>query len=88
MAFKLGVDRERAYHGLIAESVEDIDREREQLDDVRAINRANRRKGLDAVAARALERMDDEPQLDLEALLEAVSEPAAPVVEHRRRRVA
>jgi hypothetical protein len=30
--------------------------------------------------------MDDEPQLDFNALLEAVSEPAAPVVEHRRRR--
>jgi hypothetical protein len=33
----------------------------------------------------ALERMDDAPQLDLEALWGAVSEPTAPVVEHRRR---
>jgi hypothetical protein len=29
--------------------------------------------------------MDDAPQLDFNALLEAVSEPAAPVVEHRQR---
>jgi hypothetical protein len=36
----------------------------------------------------ALDRMDDAPQLDFNALLGAVSEAAAPVVEHRRRRVA
>jgi hypothetical protein len=29
--------------------------------------------------------MDDAPQLDLEALWDAVSEPAAPVMAHRRR---
>ena len=33
----------------------------------------------------ALERMADAPQLDFGAFLEAVSEPAAPVVKHRRR---
>jgi hypothetical protein len=32
--------------------------------------------------------MDDAPQLDFGALLEAVDAPAAPVVTHRRRRVA
>ncbi len=87
-AFRLGIDRERALFGLIAESVEDIDRERAQLDDVRAINQANRRKERDALAAAAVERMDDASQLGLNGLLEAVSEPAAPVVEHRRSRVA
>jgi hypothetical protein len=82
--FRLGIDRERSLFGLIAESVEEIDRERAQLDDVRAINAANRRKTLDDVASAALDRMDDAPQLDFGALLEAVSEPPAPVVEHRR----
>ena len=81
-AFALGVDYERALFGLIAESVEEIDAERAQLDDVRSINAANRRKTLDGAA---LDRMDDAPQLDLEALWEAVSEPAAPMVTHRRR---
>jgi hypothetical protein len=85
-AFKLGIDRERALFGLLpGVTVEDIDRERHQLDTARTINAANRRKTLDDVASAALERMDDEPQLDLEALWGAVSEPAAPVVEHRRR---
>jgi hypothetical protein len=87
-AFALGVDHERSLFGLIAESVEEIDRERAQLDDVRTINAANRRKTLDDLASAALDRMDDAPQLDFGAHLEAVSEPAAPVVEHRRRRVA
>ena len=32
MAFKLGIDYERALHGLLAETVADIDREREALD--------------------------------------------------------
>lgn len=81
-AFALGVDYERALFGLIAESVEDIDCERAQLDGVKATSR------LDDLASDALDRMDDAPQLDLEALLGAVSEPAAPVVMHRRRRVA
>jgi len=31
-SFKLGIDRLRAEHGLIAESVDDIDRERAKLD--------------------------------------------------------
>jgi hypothetical protein len=84
-AFALGVDYERALFGLIAESVEEIDAERHQLDGVKAINRANRRKTLDDATGDALERMDDAPQLDFNALLEAVNEPAAPVVEHRRR---
>jgi hypothetical protein len=81
-AFALGVDYERSLFGLIAESVEEIDTERAQLDDVRSINGANARKTLDG------DRTDDEPQLDFNALLDAVSEPAAPVVTHRRRRVA
>ena len=75
-AFKLGIDRERALFGLIPESVEDIDLERAELDMSSNINRENRRK---------TEPMDDEPQLDFGAVLEAVSEP---VVEHRRRRPA
>jgi hypothetical protein len=69
-------------------TVADVDAERVQLDDVRSINGANRRKFLDDVASAALERMDDAPQLDFGAPLEAVSEADAPVVEHRRRRVA
>jgi hypothetical protein len=85
--FRLGVDYERSLFGLIAESVEEIDRERAQLDDVRSINAANRELRKSDIAA-ALDRMDDAPQLDFNALLEAVSVPAAPVVEHRRRRVA
>jgi hypothetical protein len=83
--FRLGVDRCRAEHGLIpGVTVADVDAERAGLDDVRSINAANRHKTLDD----ALERMGDAPQLDLEALWGAVSEPAAPVVTHRRRRVA
>jgi hypothetical protein len=82
--FALGIDYERALFGLLpGVTVEEIDRERAQLDDVRSINAANRRKT--DVASAALERMDDAPQLDLEALWGAVSEPAAPVVTHRRR---
>jgi len=81
-AFALGIDYERALFGLIAESVEDIDRERAQLDDVRSINGANARK------TDAAPTVGDAPQLDLDALWGAVSPPAAPVVSHRRRRVA
>jgi hypothetical protein len=83
-AFALGIDFERALFGLIAETTADIDAERAQLDDVRSINAANRRKTLDDVASAALDRMDDASQLDLDALWGAVSPPAAPVVEHRR----
>jgi hypothetical protein len=83
-AFALGVDYERALFGLLDVTIEDVDRERAQLDDVRTINGANR-KLRQAVIAAPLEQTDDAPQLDLEALLEAVSEPAAPVVTHRRR---
>jgi hypothetical protein len=85
-AFALGVDYERALFGLIAESVEEIDAERAQLDDVRSINAANRRKT--DVPSAALDRMDDAQRLDSNALLEAVSEAAAPVVEHLRCRPA
>jgi hypothetical protein len=85
--FRLGIDRCRAEHGLIpGVTVADVDAERAQLDDVRSINQANRRKTLDDVASAALDRMDDAPQLDFGAHLEAVSERAAPAVEHRRRR--
>jgi len=82
-AFALGVDRERALFGLLDVTVEDIDAERAQLDDVRTINGANRELRAAEIAA-ALEQMDDAPQLDFKALLEAVDAPAAPVVEHRR----
>ena len=82
-AFALGIDYERALFGLLpGVTVEDVDAERHQLDSMTAINRANSRKTLDSAA---LDRMDDAPQLDLEALWDAVSEPAAPVVTHRRR---
>ena len=81
----MGLDRWRAEVGLIPESVEDIDREREELDNASHINAANRRKTLDDATSAALEPMDDEPQLDFGALLEAVEAPAAPVVTHRRR---
>jgi len=85
-AFALGVDYERALFGLLpGVTVADVDAERAQLDGVRSINAANRRKTLADVASAALDRMDDEPQLDFDALLDAVSPPAAPVVEHRRR---
>ena len=88
-AFALGIDYERALFGLLpGVTVEDVDAERQRLDGLTAINRANRRKTQDDAASGALERMDDAPQLDLEALWDAVSEPAAPVVTHRRRRVA
>jgi hypothetical protein len=71
--FALGIDRERALFGLLPGlTVEDIDHERAKLD--------HSTKKLDA-----LDRMDDGVQLDLGKLLEAVSEQAAPVVEHRRR---
>jgi hypothetical protein len=87
-AFKLGVDRERALFGLLpGVTVEDIDAERAQLDNVRTINGANRELRKAEIAA-AFDRTDDAPQLDFGALLEAVSEPAAPGVLHRRRRVA
>jgi hypothetical protein len=90
--FRLGIDRERALFGLLpGVTVDDIDAERERLDSAARINVAKQRKAratLNDVARLALERMDDEPQHDFGALLEAVSEPAAPVVEHRRRRVA
>ena len=82
-AFALGIDYERALFGLLpGVTVEDVDAERHQLDSMTAINRANSRKTLDSAA---LDQMDDAPQLDLEALWDAVSEPAAPVVTHRRR---
>jgi len=55
---------------------------------VRSINAANRRKTLDDVASAALDRMGDAPQLDSEALLEAVDAPTATVVTYRRQRVA
>lgn len=48
-AFALGIDYERALFGLIAESTEDIDTERAQLDTARTINGANARK-TDAVS--------------------------------------
>jgi hypothetical protein len=87
--FALGIDYERALFNLLpGVTVEDVDRERAQLDDVRSINGSNSRKTVDAPVSAALDRMGDAPQLDFGALLEAVSEPAAPVVEHRRRRVA
>jgi hypothetical protein len=80
---------------VIAESVADIDAERHHLDSFKRgagapieINGANSRKTLDDLAGDALDRMGDATQLDLEALWDAVSEPAAPVVTHRRRRVA
>jgi hypothetical protein len=80
---------------VIAESVAAIDAERHQLDSFKRgsgapieINGANSRKTLDDLAGDALDRMGDATQLDLEALWDAVSEPAAPVVTHRRRRVA
>jgi len=64
--------------GLIAESVEDIDRERAALDF--PSHHANKGRTRDDVA-------DDAIQLDFSALFEAVkSEPAAPVVSYRRRR--
>jgi hypothetical protein len=82
-AFALGIDYERALFGLLpGVTVEDVDAERHQLDSMTAINRANSRKTLDSAA---LDRMDAAPQIDLEALWDAVSEPAAPVVTHRRR---
>jgi hypothetical protein len=80
---------------VIAESVADIDAERHQLDSFKRgrgapieINGANSRKTLDDLAGDALDRTDGAPQLDFGALLEAVSELAALVVSHRRRRVA
>jgi hypothetical protein len=82
--FALGIDYERALFNLLpGVTVEDVDAERHQLDSARTINAANRRKTPDDSAA--LDRMDDAPQIDLEALWEAVNEPAAPVVTHRRR---
>jgi hypothetical protein len=81
--FALGIDRERALFGLLpGVTAEDVDAERHRLDSGRIINGANSRKTPDSAA---LDRMDDEPQIDLEALWDAVSEPAAPVVTHRRR---
>jgi hypothetical protein len=83
-AFALGIDYERALFGLLpGVTVADVDAERHALDSARTINGTNSRKTLDDSAA--LDRMDDAPQLDLEALWDAVSEPAAPVVTHRRR---
>ena len=84
-AFRLGVDRERALHGLISGvKVEDVDRERADLDNARTINGTNRRKTPDNPWEALLPDTPDDAQLDLEALSEAVSEPAAPVVVHRR----
>jgi hypothetical protein len=83
-AFALGVDYERALFNLLpGVTVEDVDRERAQLDSVARINGANRELRKADIGA-ALERTDDAPQLDLEALWDAASEPAAPVVTHRR----
>jgi hypothetical protein len=77
--FALGVDRERALHGLLTETVEEIDFERGQLDRYGASPR-----NLESFDAAQLRKLDTARQLDFNRLLFNGS----PKIEHRRLRSA
>ena len=63
-AFALGVDRERAYHGLLAVSVEQIDRERARLDLYTKNRKIKAPQSLDDFAAQASAKLERLPAVE------------------------